>query len=266
MRYLRFFKSQSLFAIATCLGVWVFGGQQVHAVVVTGGQATWEISNHLSPAVYPFRAYLDETATYDDALASGIPDPGNAPFTRPTEGTVRFQDPIRPYGVTPPATAGRVTQATTLDVDLGNILGTWGADEQIGFQNIQRWGLAPPYPDTQVITVGDVFLRYDSTSDGFGLYGNPFGTTDYHFANLANVSLVEDLVSHSFTLSGDIVFAPGIWSSFIYATPGEQIGTFSMTANLTAVPEPATFALLATGLGGGVARRYRRNLITQTAV
>lgn len=255
-----------------------FAGQ-LPAAVITGGTATWTVNEGFAQSL----GWLDANFSGSKTRAQTLSEPatGDAYYNRisgtsgtlgnsttagygNTPGQVQVGDTIRGYGEVPlndaggttPGTPGssRTRQATTLDFDPSNILGTWSTSnngfaftgntllgEQIAFTSMQRWG----GPFTGVLVYGDFALRYN-TSGQLVLTSN-IDFLNAEFAVLGNpvFNYVGDANSGTLTLTGDLLVGEGLWVLDPSATIGQDFGDFSMTA--TVVPEPSTWALMGSG-------------------
>jgi len=159
------FQKLSLLTLVLTIGL----ASSLHAATITSGSASFTITQGLATSVDDFDALFSASTSRADSLSS--PAPGNVPFSE-IGNSISYIDPIRPFGVTPSAGAGRTPQATTLDFDPTNILGTWSTStdsfgtfvsggEQIGLTLMQRW-VSDDF--TGSLLYGDFALRYTGTS------------------------------------------------------------------------------------------------------
>lgn len=130
--------------------------------------------------------------------------------------------PALPAVVTHPP--GRTLQATTVDLDPADILGSWTpatsdfgpfviGGEQIGLGGMMRWTGS----FTGKLVFGDFALRFSPTRAGVARQGNVLSglvlTSNIDFAHaayadLANITITP-VVNHQFTISGDLVYSDG---------------------------------------------------------
>lgn len=211
--------------------------------VVTGGSTSMTIDEGVSAALDNFDAYFDQTVSESDALND--PSPGNEAFTQ--NGTsVTLSDPIRPYGVVPSSISGRTPQETTLEFDSNDILGSWGlssdsgiftsAGPQIAFTSLQRW----TGPFTGSLLYGDFGLR-ETSDTTFTLTSNiSFDNADWAYIDNPTISLTDNTL----TFTGQLLIGGGLTALDPTSVTGTPFGTFSMTADIQAVPEPPVWALM----------------------
>jgi len=265
--------------IVFVVAVVAFSVSKLNAAVITDGTATWTVNEGFANALGWLDANFSDSKTRPQVLApSTVSD---APYNRVsgtsgtlgtptvpgfgyTPGQVVVVDTIRPFGEVPLNDAGgttpgvpgnsRTRQATTLNFDPTNILGTWSQSnnsfaftgntlrgEQIGFSGMQRWG----GPFTGVLVYGDYGLRYN-TGGQLVLTSN-IDFLNAEFAVLGNpvFNYTGDANSGTLTLTGDLLVGEGLFVLDTSAVVGTNFGTFSMSASV--VPEPSTWGLL--GLG-----------------
>jgi len=227
---------------------------------ITGGSVSMTITQGLAYSVYNLDAYFDETRTRAQTLSD--PAPGNAPFT--VDGSsVTLTDPIRPYGVTASIT-GRTPQATTLEFDSSDVLGSWSLSndsfgftgnttlgEQIGLTSMQRW----TGPFTGSLLYGDFALRRTSATR-LALTSN-IDFQNAEFAQILNPTI--SVSENTLTISGDLLMDEGLSLLDPTAVPGTDFGSFTMTASIQAVPEPSVLALLGFGALIPLLRRIRKS-------
>ena len=266
---------------------------KLNAAVITDGTATWTVNEGFVNSLAWLDANFSDSKTRPQVLApstvsdapyfrlsgtSGTLGTPTTPGFGYTPGQVQVIDSIRPFGQAPLNDAGgttpgvpgnsRTRQATTLNFDPGNILGTWSQSnnsfaftgnttlgEQIAFSGMQRWG----GPFTGALVYGDYGLRYN-TSGQLVLTSN-IDFLNAEFAVLGNpvFNYTGDANSGILTLSGDLLVGEGLFVVDTSAAIGTNFGTFSLTANV--VPEPSTGALIAVGtLLLGFAQRHRRKI------
>jgi len=245
----------------------------LEAAVIVSGSASFTLKEGMANSISEFDALFDATRTRAQTLSDAAP--GNASFAEDAT-SVRFADPIRPYGESGASGTGRSPQLTNLDFDTSDILGTWGAStdsfgsfvnlgsgEQIALTSMQRW----TGPFTGSLLYGDFALRYVPTRAGTIVSGGTLSglvlTSNIDFLNsswadLANASISFDGMTNTLSISGDLLISGALNLLDSTAVVGTNFGTFSMTA---VVPEPSTWALLGTGallLGLAGHRRLRK--------
>ena len=271
------FRITALFA--SFLPVAAFPGR-AHAALITGGQATFTMTEGLAASIGELNAYFSASVTRAGVLAD--PAPGDLGFTRFSgpPGSVKVVDSIRPAGVTPTPNPGRSPQKTTLDLDPSDILGSWSASndafafvgntslgEQIALTNMQRWS----GPFTGSLLYGDFALRYvpgraDGTRSGLVLTSN-IDFLNAAWADIANASIA--VTGNQLTISGDLFLSGGLSVLDPGAVLGTDFGDFQLIATLDtpAVPEPSSLFLLASGVFGGLMTlNRRRKLRAQSSV
>lgn len=253
------------------------------AAVVTSGSATWTVNEGFASSLGWLDANFSESKTRAQVLSPS--QTSDAPYNRVsgasgtlgtpttagfgnTPGQVIVGDSIRGFGVPPLNDAGgttpgapgssRTRQATTLDFDPSNILGTWSKStdsfgftsangEQIGFTNMQRWG----GPFTGVLVYGDFGLRYN-TANQLVLTSN----IDFLNAEFATIGspVISLLDSDTFRISGRLLTGEGLFILDQSAGIGTDFGSIVIDVNF--VPAPGAAVLL--GVGGLLATRRRR--------
>ncbi len=248
----RFFKHLILTASAALLTE-----ASANAALLYSGSASITLSEGVANGIQEFDALFSESTTRANTLA--LAAPGNAPFT---EGaTVQLVDAMRPSGATLITGDGRARQATTLDFDPGNILGSWSTSsdsfgftgsstlgEQIGFTLMQRW--TGPFPGA--LLYGDFALRY--TGSKLMLTSN----IDFLNAEFAEIgSPVVNFSGNTLSISGDLLIGEGLALLDGSAIPGTDFGDFSFTGSIAPVPEPATTAFGIAALAAATTRRRR---------
>jgi len=236
-----------------------------------------------------FNAYFDDTKTRTQTLSD--PAPGNGTFTRlsgvpgtlgtpstagipGTPGLLQLTDPVRANGASITTGDGRSRQASTLDFNPADVLGSWSASsdagpfvgsassEQIALTSMQRWG----GPFTGALIYGDFALRYVPGRVGISTVGGTLSglvltsNIDFvnaSFADIGNASI--SVVGNTLQINGDLLISGGITALDPGAVAGTDFGNFTMTASFTPVPEPSTIGLaLAGGIGIFMAARRRR--------
>lgn len=215
---------------------------------VTGGSAAFTLTESTAASIFEFDAYFDDTRTRAQVLADAAP--GNAPFVE-TATSVTLSDAIRPYGVTASIT-GRTPQATTLEFDDSDVLGTWSLSddafgftggttlgEQIGLTGMQRW----TGPFTGALVYGDFALRRTSANE-LKLTSN-IDFVNAEFASILNPTI--SIVGNTLTISGDLLIDQALQLLDFSAVPGTDFGDFTLTATIQAVPEPSALTLLGVG-------------------
>jgi len=272
-----------LFAALTYAG-------QLEAAVITGGTATWTVNEGFASSL----GWLDSNFSASKTRAQVLSEPatGDASYNRitgssgtlgnsttmgvlGTPGQVQVVDTIRPFGEVPlndaggttPGTPGssRTRQATTLNFDPSNILGTWSTSndgfaftggsvlgEQIAFTSMQRWG----GPFTGSLVYGDFALRYNTGGQLVLTSNIDFLNAEFVVIGNPVFNYTGDAASGTLTLSGDLLVGEGLWLLDNSATIGQAFGNFNLTASV--IPEPSTWALLGSGaLLLGLLRRRR---------
>ena len=259
--WLRLFLVGSIF----CVALPASGG-----FVVIGGSATWNINEGQIDALHQLNAYFDESKSR--AATLGDAAPGNVAFTS-SNGTAQLVDPIRSAGVIPLSGDGRTRQQTTLEFDSpANVLDSWTAatsdigafvsgGEQIAFQNMQRWALDPNV-SPGVLLFGDFAMRYSTDRQGVVRTGGTLSglvlTSNIDFLNAAFLDLANTSFSslgNQLTISGDLLVSDGLGLLDANALVGSKIGTFTLNANISAVPEPSSLALISIASSGLIVRR-----------
>jgi hypothetical protein len=215
------------------------------AGTLVSGSAVFSINEAASAANTPLTtisAFFGSSETRAQILADpGVAfTPGNLPF------------PAQPYTVSNPT--GRTLQATNVDLDPADLLGSWtpatgdyGAfvvgGEQIGLSGMTRW--TGTY--TGVLLFGDFALRYSPSRTGVVRHGNTLSglvlTSNIDFVNaayadLANVTITS-LPNSQFTITGDLVYSDGF--SALTGDPndnGIDFGNFTFTGTLASVVPP----------------------------
>ena len=261
-----------LFSFVSCILIAATNLLQA-GLVITSGSATLTINEGQADGISNFNAYFDELTTRTNIL--GLAAPGNLPFV--DSGTfVQLNDPIRPFGVTPPSGLGRTPQLTTLEIEnASNVLGSWqssadlgpfvgsNTSEQIAFTSMHRY----TGPFTGQLLYGDFALRYVSGRVGLVRDGNTLSglvlTSNIDFANAAfadigNASI--NVVNNQLLIGGDLLISDGLKALDVNATLGRDFGQFSVVANITAVPEPSSMLLVVLPAVGLAWRRRRRAL------
>lgn len=247
------------------------------ALLVSGGTANITILEGNAASISELDAYFNNATTRAQTLS--LPAPGNLAFTEspadPSVGTISLVDTIRPFGEVPLNDAGgttpgapgasRTRQATTLDFDPANVLGSWTASndgfgifvgnsvvgEQIAFTGMQRY----TGPFGGVLIYGDFALRYVPGRDGAvspgGLLSGLVLTSNIDFlhsawADIANASIA--FSNNTLNITGDLLISGALNVLDQTAVIGTKFGTISITANVPAsIPEPASLGLIALG-------------------
>ncbi|MBL8876763.1 MAG: hypothetical protein JNM86_13285 [Phycisphaerae bacterium] len=222
--------------------------------VVTGGSATWTVSEGFANSLGWLDANFSESKTRSEVLmssqvsdalytrlsgASGTLGTPTSPGFGYTPGQVVVGDSIRPFGVVPLNDAGgtsagvpgssRTRQATTLEFDPNNILATWTrasdnfgftmADgEQIGFTNMQRWG----GPFTGVLVYGDFGLRYNTANELVLTSNIDFLNAEYATVGDPVISLLD---SNTLQISGRLRTGEGLFILDSSAGIGTDFGS-----------------------------------------
>jgi hypothetical protein len=251
MRCIRY----SLMGMAALFGLaFMPGGARVaRAGLITGGAATMTFDiEAINPLLTYTRFYglLDNqaaTLTAPQIQSGTVPVPPGSPST-PTN----LLHPVNGAVVTDPT--GRNRQASTLDYDPSNVLGSWTAStnsgavtsggEQIGFDGVTM----NAYALGGNFLWGDFALRRDPTRGGDGLvlvnnYGFGFNAFDLGVSSLA-------ADASALTITGTLLLSPE-WAGTFGGTAGANVGSFSMVAT---VPEPGTMTLAGLGAASGVSR------------
>ncbi len=265
-----------------------------HGATFSSGSATVNYNEGVANPIGFFDALFTETTPF--ATASATAAPGNKPFTRisgtpgtigtgstvgvaGTPGEIQLNDPMRPFGAVLPTVAGRLPQASTLDVDLtsaATVLSTWGASsndfgglyvgsvtkgEQIAFTNEMRWG----GPFTGALYYSDLTIRYEPTRvgtivpggtlSGLVLTANDNGFAGAAFADIGNASIVPNATTGTLSITGDLLTSGGLGA--FGAPVGVDFGNFSFTA---VVPEPASLGFIGFGALSLITRRRKQTI------
>lgn len=198
-------------------------------------------------------ASFGNTETYNEVLSLPSNSPGSS-----------LSWAINPLGT--PSPDGRAIQGTNLDIDAGNVLGSWGGGtdlgvyllggEQIGFGGATRWDVNPLLGGGTFV-LGDFALRYSASRVGGGRSGlvitNSYGFADVAIFDIANASI--SVTGSVLSITGDILISDGLLAvGFPSGSYGADIGDFALSANL--VPAPGALAALA--LAPLAQRRRRR--------
>lgn len=264
---LRFLVTGSLIFIGTWLST-----SRTEAAIVTGF-AVLTFDEAASASTTPLTtldARFDNTnpATppfYSDILS----DPG-LPVTRDGLGALApITFAVNPTTITNGG-AGRSIQATTLDFNASNILGSWTpvtsdngvfvtGGEQIGLEGATRW----TGPFTGALLFGDFALKYSPSRasgslSGLVLTSNIGGYSNAAYADIANATITTN--GGLLSISGDMLYSNGV-AAFPGASGalGTNIGRFELNQT-TAVPEP-TSLLLSFVAASGLALKCRRKIM-----
>lgn len=243
----------------------LLSGAAAHAATISSGSVTFTLNEGAANGISEFDALFSAATTRANVLSQ--PAPGDVSFSE--GGTVQYVDPIRPFGEAPLNDAGgttpgapggsRTRQATTLDFDPGDILGSWSTSndsfgftgnsilgEQIALTLMQRW----TGPFTGSLLYGDFALRY--TGSKLMLTSN----IDFLHAEWAEIgSPVINYAGDTLTISGDLLIGEGLFLLDSGAVIGTDFGDFSLTAQV--VPEPSSALLLLAGFAGIAGFRRR---------
>lgn len=226
-----------------------------HAGTLATGNAVFSINEAASAANTPLTtlsAIFGSTETRAQILAdAGVAfAPGNLSF------------PAQPYTISNPT--GRTLQATNVDLDPADLLGSWGpatgdfgafvvGGEQIGLSGMTRW--TGTY--TGALLFGDFALRYSPTRTGVVRHGNTLSglvlTSNIDFVNAAYADLANVTISRAannqFTITGDLVYSDGL--SALTGDPddaGIDFGNFTFTGTLVPdLPPQPQITLLPSG-------------------
>lgn len=239
-----------------------------------------EAASGANTALTTLVAFFGSTESRDECLnAAGVPfTAANLPF------------PALPAVVSSPA--GRTLQATNVNLDPTDILGSWTpatndfgsfvmGGEQIGFGGMMRW----TGTFNGKLIFGDLAMRYSPSRTGVVRHGNTLSGLvltsnidflDAAYADLANITITPG-ANHQFTITGDLVYSDG----FALLTgdigdAGIDFGDFSFTGTLTSdeLPQPQITRLPSGGIQlGFVAKagatyriQYSENLSDWTTV
>lgn len=262
--------------MAACLAL---TAEVARAVTIVSGSATLKLQEGKANSISEFDAYFNESSTRSQTLTD--PAPGNAPFTEtpadPATGSVTLVDPVRPSGVIPagyPGTPGssRSPQLTTLDLNPGDVLGSWSASndafifvgnsspgEQIALTSMQRW--TGPFAGS--LLYGDFALRY-VPSRAVGANSGLVLTSNIDFLGAAYADLANASVSvsgNTLSITADLLISGGLTALDPNAVLGTDFGDFALTATLT--PEPSSIAMGMIAGVGLIGIGWRRRLATK---
>lgn len=203
-----------------------------------------EAESGANTALTSLVAFFGSTESRNDCLSGpGVPfTASNLPF------------PAMPAVVTNPP--GRTLQATNVDLDSADILGSWTpatsdfgsfviGGEQIGLGGMMRW----TGTFTGILIFGDLAMRHSPSRTGVVRHGNTLSglvlTSNIDFQNaayadIANIT-ISPVVNHQFTITGDLVYSEG----FALLTgdaedAGVDFGNFTFTGTLVSdeLPQP----------------------------
>jgi hypothetical protein len=226
------------------------------AETLVSGHAVFSIdqtASAASTAVTTLEAFFGSTESRSECLSgTGVSFTAtNLPF------------PALPSVVSNPS--GRTLQATTVDLDPADILGSWTpatsdfgpfviGGEQIGLSGMTRW----TGDFTGKLVFGDFALRYSPSRTGVERQGNVLSglvlTSNIDFAHaayadLANITITP-VVNHQFTISGDLVYSDGF--AALTSEPedaGVDFGDFTFTGTFASnSPPQPSITILPSGL------------------
>ncbi len=261
-----------------------------HALVLYSGSATWTVNEGFAQSLGWLDANFTGIKTRPEVLnpsqtsdgdynrisgSSGTLGTSTTPGFGYTPGQVVVTDTIRPFGEVPLNDAGgttpgqvgnsRTRQATTLDFDPTDVLGSWSQSnnafaftgnsalgEQIAFTGMQRWG----GPFTGVLAYGDFGLRYNGTQ--LVLTSN-IDFLNAEFATLGNPVINYSAETGLLSITGNLLVGEGLFVLDTSAAIGASFGTFSFTGST--VPEPSTYAAIFGLFAAGAALSRRRKRV-----
>ncbi len=244
------------------------------AGLITSGQATISIDIDVlsaAPGFLTFNRFYgapgDQAATL---TRSQMLSPSGPPYPGSPTSMDGMEFGVNGEGVSSPT--GRVRQSTDLDYDPADVLGSWSASrqypglgtpvrggEQIGLDGVILLNVS----SGGNLILGDFALRY---APSFANGGDPglVVTSNFDFLD-APLFLLGDVeitaTAASLTIRGDLLMT-ALGYTFFGVPIGTDVGDFRLVAytNATAVPEPASLAMLGLGAAFAVALRRRRRL------
>jgi hypothetical protein len=253
-------------AVASGLALAAIATGTASAAPIVGGNAVFSIDQAAFGSlsnITTLNAFFDNSETRSQLLANAAPGDG---FTLPDidfgVNVGALTDPDGP--------GGRTLQTTSLDVDLGDILGSWSpatldigafvsGGEQIGLEGMTRW----TGNFTGSLLFGDFAIRYAPGRTGVVRNGNTLSglvvTSNIDFANATFLDIANATISgagSTLSVLGDLVISDGYAALDPSAVLGGDVGDISLSAAV--VPLPATLPLLGSAVGALLAARRRR--------
>lgn len=242
---MRFNKTvSSMLFPAIALGFLV--SQSAQADVITGGNATLSIDNaaFVSSGSYGFYIANTYDASFNDTYMYSNPAPGGGSSFGSADIAVLDMQVNTNTVTTFNSAVNRSLQATTMD-PLNTASGQIGLSGALYLVSDMLSGYMAAFDFDLIHKDGTWVLQ---SNDVFFGGSNP----SFDFMELTNVS--QAINNGQFTLNGDLAWHSGTWSS-MFGASGGNLGTLSLTAQVSSVPLPGAVwlfgsALAMFGLGG----------------